>query len=116
MTVRAHQDERALVKSLNPIVDNIDHTTWYFPGSGNTHEFAGVGWTRAESKEDECSTKTIERGAASSHPRVWSATSWPSRGNELPIVDGRHTTVWNDYRRGLIGVTEADIFRENVPS
>jgi len=50
MTVRAYEYELAIVKSLHPIVNKINHTKWYFPSCGNTAEFANVGWTRAESK------------------------------------------------------------------
>jgi len=61
MTVRAYEDELAIVKSFDPIVNKINHTKWYFPSSGNTDEFANVVWTRAESKQDESGTKKIER-------------------------------------------------------
>ena len=50
MTVRAYENELAFVKSCNPIVNKVNDTKWYFPSSGNTDEFANVGWTRAESK------------------------------------------------------------------
>jgi len=50
MTVRAYEDELPLIKSFDPIVNEINHTKWYFPSSGNTDEFANVVWTRAESK------------------------------------------------------------------
>ena len=50
MSIRAYEDEFALVKSPNPIVNKINHAKWYFPCSCSTDEFANVRWIRTESK------------------------------------------------------------------